>query len=78
MSANDSFANYRGQLIVRASQRFLGSLVLLTFWRKHLERPAANPVKLFFFINKEFFCFFAVKQGHFTTNIFLYATNTQV
>jgi len=38
----------------------------------------ADPIKLFFFANKDFFPFFAAKLGHFIINyFFLYVTNTQ-
>jgi len=30
----------------------------------------ANPIKLFFFANEEFFCFFAAKLGHFIIKVF--------
>jgi len=34
--------------------------------------PGADPIKLIFFANNEFLCFFAAKLGHFIINTFFY------
>jgi len=39
------------------------------------QRPVADPIKLFFFSNEEFLCFFAAKLGHFTFSDFFSICN---
>ncbi len=58
----------------------LGLFGLFYSWNEFVgtSAPVADSIKLILFANKEFFCFFAAKLGHFIINyFFLCVASTQ-